>query len=27
VPHEDFDSEHAGEAHIHNHDQPVGEGG
>jgi hypothetical protein len=23
VPHVDFDSEHAGEAHIHDHDQPV----
>lgn len=22
VPHVDFDSEHAGEAHIHDHDQP-----
>jgi hypothetical protein len=25
VPHVDFDSEHAGEAHIHDHDQPVDE--
>ena len=23
VPHVDFDSEHAGEAHVHDHDQPV----
>lgn len=22
-PHEDFDKEHAGEAHIHDHDRPV----
>lgn len=23
VPHVDFDTEHAGEAHVHDHDQPV----
>jgi hypothetical protein len=23
VPHVDFDSEHAGEAHVHDHDRPV----
>jgi hypothetical protein len=26
VPHEDFDREHAGEAHIHDHDQPTAPG-
>lgn len=23
VPHQDFESEHRGEAHVHDHDQPV----
>lgn len=23
LPHQDFDSEHAGEAHIHDHDEPI----
>jgi len=23
VPHRDFESEHAGEAHIHDHDEPI----
>ena len=26
VPHVDFDAEHAGEAHVHDHDQPVDAG-
>lgn len=26
VPHVDFDAEHAGEAHVHDHDQPVNTG-
>jgi hypothetical protein len=24
VPHQDFEREHAGEAHVHDHDQPTG---
>ena len=26
-PHEDFDSEHAGEAHVHDHAEPVSDNG
>ena len=26
VPHNDFENEHRGEAHIHDHDQPVSPG-
>ncbi|MGH8903834.1 MAG: hypothetical protein ACRDYA_19700 [Egibacteraceae bacterium] len=25
VPHQDFESEHAGEAHVHDHDKPIDE--
>jgi hypothetical protein len=26
VPHQDFEREHAGEAHVHDHDQPAAPG-
>lgn len=27
VPHHDFDQEHRGEAHVHDHDAPTGRSG